>query len=297
MVIYFFCILCHFFCTSIGNCGSITWWVNAGESNETDVANVAAIKQHSTLFNQLQINWPGGCSSDGNLSNWFSQEERINQWLSLYQPLNIPIVPAVVCINNRTTMHNNLYPSSQAQQFANTLVSIAQKYNFSGFTFDYEPQQPVDDANNASLLYEEFLNIVNGILTQHGLMLTVWVADWSNALNHYGTLAKSDINALQDMTTYPSTPGIPFDVELGLMEQFLDEINSGVGSIGQACVGLGCYRTKFWDSRKLDKLIDKYIESGGTKLCIFRLLMDGTNNWPPDYWYDSLEMFVNNSQT
>ena len=59
--------------------------------------------------------------------------DTVETWLGLYKPLNIPIVPAAVCITNGTIMHQDVY--TNASGFANALVDIAKHYGFEGFTF------------------------------------------------------------------------------------------------------------------------------------------------------------------
>ena len=105
---------------------SINWWVNVVGNTSTDQANVATIMQHKQLFSQLQVAWQPGCTSNGDLSPWWWQSQQVETWLSLYKPLNIPIVPAVICIVNATIMHNNLYPN--ATDFSLTLVDIANTF-------------------------------------------------------------------------------------------------------------------------------------------------------------------------
>lgn len=266
----------------------ISWWVNVGESSTTDIANVQTIRDHSNVFSEIQPCWDQGCTNDGNLSIWFTEEDAINAWLSLYTPLNIPLVPSALCIVNSTVMHENLYPN--AAQFGQTLVKIAQKYNFQGFTFDYEPQWPPDNSSNSSAMYKDFLTVVNQILVENSLKLAVWVADWSPTLHNFGSLAESGINALQDMETYGG-----FDTmttELDFMYEFLNGVNSTMKSMNQACVGLGPFEKSFWNVTRLNGMISNITAFGGTKLCIFRLLMDGQNNWPPDFWWDSLTTFI-----
>eukprot|EP01084_Bolivina_argentea_P109060 194932_1 len=280
---------------SFGHCQNkqrtINWWVNVVGNTATDQANVATIKEHKDVISQLQTAWQPGCTPDGDLSPWWLQAEEINVWLKLYKPLNIPIVPAAVCIVNSTTMHNVVYPN--ATGFANALVNIAKSYGFAGFTFDYEPQWPVDNNANSAELYKDFLTTVASIFHTNGLVLTVWVANWSKALSNFGLLAESGVDELQDMETY-GNPNYSFKQELEWMFGFLDSIgNDNKDSLSQAGVGLGCYQTSYWNYSLLNQAIGNMTQHGGYKIDIFRLLMDGKNNWPPNYWWTSLEMFMN----
>ncbi len=81
--------------------------------------------------------------------------------------------------------------------------------------------------------------------------------------------------------------------EIAWMEGFMDSIQSSTGSLSQAGVGLGPYKTDYWTPENLDFVIANFTGNGGERLDIFRLLMDGTNNWPPEYWWTSLEQFMN----
>lgn len=140
-------------------------------------------------------------------------------------------------------------------------------------------------------MYSAFLSTVNQIFRDNDLVLTVWVADWSDALNDYGLLGQSGVNALQDMETYG---GGSMEQELKYMNRFFSSIISdGVDHLPQAAVGLGCYKTDFWTFDSLNNVLRNITHRGGSKIAIFRLLMDGTNNWPPEYWWDSLDMFMN----
>ena len=186
-------------------------------------------------------------------------------------------------------MHQVIYPN--ATNFALTLVDISNTFGFAGFTFDYEPQSPVDNNANSAQLYKDFLTTVTSIFHKNGLVLTVWVANWSKALNNFGLLAESGVDELQDMETYG---GYSMEQELKWMFEFLDDIGGdNKDNLSQAGVGLGCYQTTYWNQSLLNQMIGNMTQHGGYKIDVFRLLMDGKNNWPPTYWWKSLEMFMN----
>eukprot|EP01064_Diplonema_japonicum_P004132 TRINITY_DN1270_c9_g1_i1.p1 TRINITY_DN1270_c9_g1~~TRINITY_DN1270_c9_g1_i1.p1 ORF type:complete len:299 (+),score=68.30 TRINITY_DN1270_c9_g1_i1:51-899(+) len=269
------CLAANVSCTN----RTVNWYVSIDSTNSTlNQMNANAVKQNKGVFSQLQLAWGPGMPDSGTLSGW-NNETAVNAWLSMYKPLGVPVVPVVVNLINATTMHG-LYkdPSGYAQQ----LVSIGKRYGFSGFNFDYEPEAPKDSDAKA---YAEFLKAVNTILVSEGFTLSIWVAAWSGALNNYGVLAKSGIQYLQDMSTYGGASNSAVD-------HYVNAIKDATGSAAQAGIGLGPYHTDYWTDAKARQFISHATEKGCTSLDIFRLLMDGVNDWPAPYWYPVLQDFL-----
>lgn len=264
---------------------TVIWWVNVGEDSATDNNNVDTIKLHKELFSGLQLNWSPG-SQALTLNNWYNQTNTINKWLSLYTQLNIPLYPTVLSTSNATIMKDYIY--TNVTYYGQQLVDIAKLYGFQGYNIDYEPQPDYSDRDPQS--YKQFLQSLTDILHEENLKLFIWVADWSDALDHYGILAQSGVDGLQDMTTYHKPT---LEEELLQIDLYMDEIYSSMQSYDVCGVGLGPYATKEWDERRLNEVLSHISSKGGNIVDIFRLLMDGTNDWPPDYWYTSLSKFMN----
>eukprot|EP01084_Bolivina_argentea_P318364 552091_1 len=267
---------------------TINWWVNVGYNKTIDEQNIAAVKAHSNLFSELQVCWQPGCTADGKLTNWYEYESNVTEWLSLWKPLNIPLVPGAICMTNSKIMHSVVYPN--ATGFANTLVDIAKKYGFVGFNFDYEPNNPPDNNPSAATDYKAFLTTVTDIFHANNLKLKVWVNRYMETLKDYSLLVQSNVDELQDMSSYG---GYPLNEEFLWLSQYFGPINNTMGNVSQAGVGLGPYLTDYWNYSLLNEMIGNVTQMGGYKLDIFRLLMDGVTDLPPSYWWESLAMFMN----
>ena len=284
----FYALLSVVFCAFVGRSTerTISWWIDIGDT-ATNKANIQVIREHKDLFSRIQIDWTPGCTVDGDLSAWTEESHRVESWLSLYKPLKIPIIPVVICINNATIMHDTIYPN--ATNFALELIDIGTKFGFSGYIFDYEPEYPPDNDANSSYLYMEFLTTITNIFHENNLILLVNVADWSDALNNFGYLAESGCDELHDIETYYASS---MEQEVEYMMEFLDDIiDDRQDFLSQAGVGLGCYKTDFWNPTMLNQVIQNMTQNGGYKIDIYRL--DTQYDWPPQYWYQSLEMFMN----
>eukprot|EP01084_Bolivina_argentea_P314150 544120_1 len=267
----------------------ISWWVNIESDDTTNKNNIEVFSNYSHLVSRIYTSWDPGCPPNGDLSSWFTQKSKVESWNNMYQTLNKPLLPCAISVVNSTLMHDKIYPS--AIQFAQQLVQIAAMYNFSGFTFDYEPEYPADKSPNAAQLYTNFLTTVEEILYANNLQLTVWVANWSPAFNNFGLLATSNVDELCDMETYGGNGGYTFQQVLNWMEGFVTSINKTRGDFAQAGVGLGPYQTKWWTPDYLNWIIGNMTQIGGYKLDIFRLSQ--SDNWPPDYWWPYLDQFMN----
>eukprot|EP01084_Bolivina_argentea_P256255 431358_1 len=284
MLILLFCFLIANVSTTVTN-RQIIWWANVGEDATTDANNVNTIKQHINLFSGLQLNWPPG-SQALSLNNWYNQTSAVSKWLSLYAPLNIPLFPTVLSTSNATIMKKYIY--TNVTYYASQLINIAKIYGFSGYNIDYEPQPDYSDRDPES--YTNFLQSLTTILKTENLKLFIWVADWSEAINDYGLLVKSGVNALQDMTTYHKPT---LEEELLQINYYMNQIYNSVKSYDQCGIGLGPYAENEWNEKKLNIVLSNITNNGGYIVDIFRILMDGTNNWPPNYWYTSLDKFMN----
>ena len=260
---------------------TVNWYVSIDDTNSTlNQMNADAMKQHKSVFSQLQPAWGPGMLPNCSLEGWKNQTA-VNEWLSMFKQTGVPIVPVVISLSNATTMHQ-LYKDPTG--YANQLVAIGKMYGFAGFNFDYEPQHPRDrDAKS----YSAFLKSVNDIVVAEGFTMSIWVASWSEALNQYGVLANSGIQFLQDMSTYGG--GLDIDITVDI---YVLKIKDATGSTSQAGLGIGPYHTKYWTDTNARRFISHATSKGVVNLDIFRLLMDGVNNWPAPFWYPVLQDFL-----
>lgn len=162
---------------------------------------------------------------------------------------------------------------------------MAAHYGFDGYQIDYEPQWPRDPAPDAAQRFADFLKAFSTAMTAKGMRLTVAVATWSNVLVRADLLSASGVSELQDMETYGgATPA--------LVAQLYDGVKKGTGNLDAAGIGLGPYVTNYWTPANLNSTLAYIQQQGGSRVDIFRLLMDGTNNWPADWWFPPLEAFA-----
>lgn len=232
-------------------------------------------------------------SLDGNLTEWWEDEDFIATWNEPLKTLDTKVLPYLLDIDNSTQMHAVM---SNSTSFIEDAVNIAKKYEFNGWFIDYEDEYPPDTSPSASDDLADFLGDLTNALHKEGMELTICVASWSELLSDYGAIAESGVDELQQMSTYAMSNPDEY-------EPFIKGYMSGVGNPDQAGVGIGVYYDgveyeREWDYDSAVRFVRFFMENGGTRLDVFRLLKDGFNDWPKeDWWWEVFEEFMEGNKT
>lgn len=173
------------------------------------------------------------------------------------------------------------------------LLAAAIAANASGWNIDLEPQadncagSPTGTSADAAV-FAAWLAAVRAVLAQHGIRLTVDVADWSPVLREFSALAPA-VDRLQDMETYNG------DSEAEWLGYYAPL--AAVQPRSVAGVGLGCWddgKGAWWETPAgAAAKVSRAIADGMQELALFRLDPDtGGAEWPSAYWWPTLQAFV-----
>jgi len=267
----------------------ISWWYNLG-SDELNGNNLKTITAHKNVFSRVMPFFGyAGLELDGNLTHWWEiGDEAVKKWNAPLQELQIPVLPYIIDIDNSTQMHIIMANSTAWIEDA---VAIAKHNNFQGWFIDYEDEYPPDNTENNTENLAKFLNEFGDALHAEKMELTICVAAWSNLLADYATLSSSSVDEIQNMQTYDMNTTEAY-------QPFIDDYLVKTNDTTKAGLGLGVYYDgnnypRAWNETTARGIVDYFAKAGGLKLDVFRLNMDGTNDWPSDnFWWSVFEDFL-----
>jgi len=131
-----------------------------------------------------------------------------------------------------------------------------------------------------------FLTALGDALHAKNMSLTICVASWSGLLADYATIAKSSVDELQLMSTY-ANPGN----SQAIIKDYFAKIKGATGNLDKAGVGMGIYydgrggNAKEWDEASARAFIKGMVDQGGSSIDVYRLLEDGSSDWPYESWW------------
>lgn len=262
----------------------VSWWWN-GDS-EADAADLLEfVKAHTNIVSSVFMKCGVNLAPEGNFVGDLSAACA----MAAPELIKLGVQPELwLGESNNLTAHHLMF--DRADDVAETLVSLGQKYELSGMNIDLEPygdgwQSTPQDA----LLFADFLNKIKPRLNDAGMRLTVDVAStgWCPMIGNLAVLGDA-ADRILDMSTYNA----------GSYSQWLSWFTpmTQAAPQGQIGVGLGC-----WVDSKTSGSWAITAESAEQRICsimneslvevdMFRVLPSA--NWPEDFWIPQLEKFM-----
>jgi hypothetical protein len=160
------------------------------------------------------------------------------------------------------------------QPFIDQCVLAAAKYNYTGYNLDWEPTDNCSDQDG--LDYATFINTFAKGLHEHGLRLSVDVAQWSPIWN-YTAIAETSVDIVTSMGTYTATDE-SWDREFdALVENFGERAAVGL----ETDVGV--------TEQQLEDRFKKMQEEGIKEVDLWRLPV-------PAFWWPHITKFVSGDE-